>query len=294
MHPGASADDVWLLSRVESLLDALIDESKIQKKKFGSKAKRELSRDFVSVIRGVRSAFMLDYAPLMTKEDIELISKELNEDVLIPLSRSRGRGGEEEGGVLLKVCSILDTVVFVTLGEDEELLSHGAMNEMPILVDLDQENARARKMTPLEITVMNACRAKISSNSGVNIDESDLGEGAIPPQTFVGWMLGYPILYYYGSNKKYESEEEKEQIANVTARKLSLCSLVKVECINDKDEVMYGFTYPESLNEDALVKEALKRWMDGIEKEQKEQRQQEHAIGLSVRVTHRGPSPIAL
>jgi hypothetical protein len=34
--------------------------------------------------------------------------------------------------------------------------------------------------------------------------------------------------------------------------------------------------------------------MDGIEKEQKEQRQQEHAIGLSVRVTHRGPSPIAL
>lgn len=294
MHPGASADDVWLLSRVESLLDALIDESKIQKKKFGSKAKRELSRDFVSVIRGVRPAFMLDYAPLMTKEDIELISKELNEDVLIPLSRSRGRGGEEEGGVLLKVCSILDTVVFVTLGEDEELLSHGAMNEMPILVDLDQENARARKMTPLEITVMNACRAKISSNSGVNIDESDLGEGAIPPQTFVGWMLGYPILYYYGSNKKYESEEEKEQIANVTARKLSLCSLVKVECINDKDEVMYGFTYPESLNEDALVKEALKRWMDGIEKEQKEQRQQEHAIGLSVRVTHRGPSPIAL
>ncbi len=294
MHPGASADDVWLLSRVESLLDALIDESKIQKKKFGSKAKRELSRDFVSVIRGVRSAFMLDYAPLMTKEDIELISKELNEDVLIPLSRSRGRGGEEEGGVLLKVCSILDTVVFVTLGEDEELLSHGAMNEMPILVDLNQENARARKMTPLEITVMNACRAKISSNSGVNIDESDLGEGAIPPQTFVGWMLGYPILYFYGSNKKYESEEEKEQIANVTARKLSLCSLVKVECINDKDEVMYGFTYPESLNEDALVKEALKRWMDGIEKEQKEQRQQEHAIGLSVRVTHRGPSPIAL
>ena len=294
MHPGASADDVWLLSRVESLLDALIDESKIQKKKFGSKAKRELSRDFVSVIRGVRSAFMLDYAPLMTKEDIELISKELNEDVLIPLSRSRGRGREEEGGVLLKVCSILDTVVFVTLGEDEELLSHGAMNEMPILVDLDQENARARKMTPLEITVMNACRAKISSNSGVNIDESDLGEGAIPPQTFVGWMLGYPILYFYGSNKKYESEEEKEQIANVTARKLSLCSLVKVECINDKDEVMYGFTYPESLNEDALVKEALKRWMDGIEKEQKEQRQQEHAIGLSVRVTHRGPSPIAL
>lgn len=294
MHPGASADDVWLLSRVESLLDALIDESKIQKKKFGSKAKRELSRDFVSVIRGVRSAFMLDYAPLMTKEDIELISKELNEDVLIPLSRSRGRGGEEEGGVLLKVCSILDTVVFVTLGEDEELLSHGAMNEMPILVDLDQENARARKMTPLEITVMTACRAKISSNSGVNIDESDLGEGAIPPQTFVGWMLGYPILYFYGSNKKYESEEEKEQIANVTARKLSLCSLVKVECINDKDEVMYGFTYPESLNEDALVKEALKRWMDGIEKEQKEQRQQEHAIGLSVRVTHRGPSPIAL
>lgn len=294
MHPGASADDVWLLSRVESLLDALIDESKIQKKKFGSKAKRELSRDFVSVIRVVRPAFMLDYAPLMTKEDIELISKELNEDVLIPLSRSRGRGGEEEGGVLLKVCSILDTVVFVTLGEDEELLSHGAMNEMPILVDLDQENARARKMTPLEITVMTACRAKISSNSGVNIDESDLGEGAIPPQTFVGWMLGYPILYYYGSNKKYESEEEKEQIANVTARKLSLCSLVKVECINDKDEVMYGFTYPESLNEDALVKEALKRWMDGIEKEQKEQRQQEHAIGLSVRVTHRGPSPIAL
>jgi hypothetical protein len=57
---------------------------------------------------------------------------------------------------------------------------------------------------------------------------------------------------------------------------------------------MYGFTYPESLIEDALVKEALKRWMDGIEKEQKEQRQQEHAIGLSVRVTHRGPSPIAL
>jgi len=232
---------------------------------------------------------MLDYAPLMTKEDIELISKEINEDVLIPLSR--GRGGEEEEGVLLKVCSILDTVVFVTLGEDEELLSH---NDMPILVDLDQENARARKMTPLEIMVMTACRAKISSNSGVNIDESDLGEGAIPPQTFVGWMLGYPILYYYGSNKKYESEEEKEQIANVTARKLSLCSLVKVECINDKDEVMYGFTYPESLIEDALLKEALKRWMDGIEKEQKEQRQQEHAIGLSVRVTHRGPSPIAL
>ena len=60
---------------------------------------------------------MLDYAPLMTKEDIELISKEINEDVLIPLSRRRG--GEEEEGVLLKVCSILDTVVFVTLGEDE-------------------------------------------------------------------------------------------------------------------------------------------------------------------------------
>ena len=91
MHPGAFADDLWLLSRVESLLDCLTDESKIQKKKFGSKAKRELSRDFVSVIRGVRPAFMLDYAPLMTKEDIELISKEINEDVLIPLSRRRGR-----------------------------------------------------------------------------------------------------------------------------------------------------------------------------------------------------------
>ena len=52
-------------------------------------------------------------------------------------------------------------------------------------------------------------------------------------------------------------------------------------CINDKGEVMYGFTYPESLNEDALVKEALKRWMDGIEKEQNEQRQQEHMIGLA-------------
>ena len=279
-----------LSSRVESLFDTLINRSKIHRKKCGANVKQELCRDFVSVIMGVRPAFMLDYAPLMTKEDIELISKEINEDVLIPLSR--GRGGEEEEGVLLKVCTVLDTVVFVTLGEGEELLSHG--NDMPILVDLDQENARARKMTPLEITVMTACRAKISSNSGVNIDESDLGEGAIPPQTFVGWMLGYPILYYYGSNKKYGSEEEKEQIANVTARKLSLCSLVKVECIKDKGEVMYGFTYPESLNEDALVKEALKRWMDGIEKEQKEQRQQEHAIGLSVRVTHRGPSPIAL
>ena len=71
---------------------------------------------FVSVIRGVRPAFMLDYAPLMTKEDIELISKQINEDVLIPLSR--GRGGEEEEGVLLKSCTVLfDTVVFVTLGK---------------------------------------------------------------------------------------------------------------------------------------------------------------------------------
>ena len=65
-----------------------------------------------------------------------------------------------------------------------------------------------------------------------------------------------------------------------------MCSLVKVECINDKNEVMYGFTYPESVNEDALIKEALKSWMDGIEKQRE--------IGLSVRVTHRGPSPVAL
>ena len=150
---------------------------------------------------------MLDYAPLMTKEDIELISKQINEDVLIPLSR--GRGGEEEEGVLLKVCTVLDTVVFVTLGEGEELLSHG--NDMPILVDLDQENARARKMTPLEITVMTACRAKISSNSGANIDESDLGEGAIPPQTFVGWMLGYPILYYYDRIRNTEARRKKSR-----------------------------------------------------------------------------------
>ena len=92
MHPGAFVDDLWLLSRVESLLEALTDESKIQKKKFGSKAKRELSRDFVSVIRGVRPAFMLDYAPLMTKEDIELISKQINEDVLIPCRWKRRRG----------------------------------------------------------------------------------------------------------------------------------------------------------------------------------------------------------
>jgi hypothetical protein len=49
---------------------------------------------------------------------------------------------------------------------------------------------------------------------------------------------------------------------------------------------MYGFTYPESVNEDALIKEALKSWMDGIEKQGE--------IGLSVRVTHRGPSPVAL
>ena len=94
---------------------------------------------------------------------------------------------------------------------------------MPILVDLDQENARARKMTPLEITVMTACRAKISSNSGANIDESDLGEGAIPPQTFVGWMLRLSYLYYYESNKKYGGEEEKEQMQPTLPHESFLC-----------------------------------------------------------------------
>ena len=37
---------------------------------------------------------------------------------------------------------------------------------------------------------------------------------------------------------------------------------MKIECIDDKNEVMYGFTYPESLNEDALIKETLKS-LDG-------------------------------
>ena len=190
--------------------------------------------------------------------------------------------------MLLKVCTVLDTVVLVTLGEDkeeEESLLQKA-TKVPIMVDLDQEISRARRLEASEIAILTACRAKMKSNLGANIDERDLGDGAIPPQTFVGWMLGYPILYYYGSKKNSESENGKEESASVAARKLSLCSLVKVECINDKNEVMYGFTYPESVNEDALIMEALKSWMDGIEKQRE--------IGLSVRVTHRGPSPVAL
>ena len=289
MHPPASAgNDSQLLSRVESLLDDLVDASKIRRKK--SVVKRELCRDFVSVIRGVRPAFMLDYAPLMTAEEIKLISDELNENVLkVDLTGSSERGGERGGeGMLLKVCTVLDTVVLVTLGEEEEeeesLLQKAT--KVPIMVDLDQEISRARRLEASELAIMTACRAKMKSNLGSNIDERDLGDGAIPPQTFVGWMLGYPILYYYGSKKNSESENGKEESANVAARKLSLCSLVKVECINDKNEVMYGFTYPESVNEDALIKEALKSWMDGIEKQRE--------IGLSVRVTHRGPSPVAL
>jgi hypothetical protein len=289
MHPPASAgNDSQLLSRVESLLDDLVDASKIRRKK--SVVKRELCRDFVSVIRGVRPAFMLDYAPLMTAEEVKLISDELNENVLkVDLTGSSERGGERGGeGMLLKVCTVLDTVVLVTLGEEEEeeesLLQKAT--KVPIMVDLDQEISRARRLEASELAIMTACRAKMKSNLGSNIDERDLGDGAIPPQTFVGWMLGYPILYYYGSKKNSESENGKEESANVAARKLSLCSLVKVECINDKNEVMYGFTYPESVNEDALIKEALKSWMDGIEKQGE--------IGLSVRVTHRGPSPVAL
>ena len=289
MHPPASAgNDSQLLSRVESLLDDLVDASKIRRKK--SVVKRELCRDFVSVIRGVRPAFMLDYAPLMTAEEVKLISDELNENVLkVDLTGSSERGGERGGeGMLLKVCTVLDTVVLVTLGEEEEeeesLLQKAT--KVPIMVDLDQEISRARRLEASELAIMTACRAKMKSNLGSNIDERDLGDGAIPPQTFVGWMLGYPILYYYGSKKNSESENGKEESANVAARKLSLCSLVKVECINDKNEVMYGFTYPESVNEDALIKEALKSWMDGIEKQRE--------IGLSVRVTHRGPSPVAL
>lgn len=290
MHPHASAgNDSQLLSRVESLLDDLVDASKIRRKK--SVVKRELCRDFVSVIRGVRPAFMLDYAPLMTAEEIKLISDELNENILkAHLTGSSERGGERGGEVmLLKVCTVLDTVVLVTLGEeeeeDEESLSQKA-TKVPIMVDLDQEIPRARRLEASEIAIMTACLAKMKSNSGANIDERDLGDGVIPPQTFVGWMLGYPILYYYGSKKSSESENGKEESANIAARKLSLCSLVKVECINDKNEVMYGFTYPESVNEDELIKEALKSWMDGIEKQRE--------IGLSVRVTHRGPSPVAL
>jgi len=289
MHPPVSAgNDSQLLSRVESLLDDLVDASKIRRKK--SVVKRELCRDFVSVIRGVRPAFMLDYAPLMTAEEVKLISDELNENVLkVDLTGSSERGGERGGeGMLLKVCTVLDTVVLVTLGEEEEeeesLLQKAT--KVPIMVDLDQEISRARRLEASELAIMTACRAKMKSNLGSNIDERDLGDGAIPPQTFVGWMLGYPILYYYGSKKNSESENGKEESANVAARKLSLCSLVKVECINDKNEVMYGFTYPESVNEDALIKEALKSWMDGIEKQGE--------IGLSVRVTHRGPSPVAL
>jgi len=289
MHPPASAgNDSQLLSRVESLLDDLVDASKIRRKK--SVVKRELCRDFVSVIRGVRPAFMLDYAPLMTAEEVKLISDELNENVLkVDLTGSSERGGERGvEGMLLKVCTVLDTVVLVTLGEEEEeeesLLQKAT--KVPIMVDLDQEISRARRLEASELAIMTACRAKMKSNLGSNIDERDLGDGAIPPQTFVGWMLGYPILYYYGSKKNSESENGKEESANVAARKLSLCSLVKVECINDKNEVMYGFTYPESVNEDALIKEALKSWMDGIEKQGE--------IGLSVRVTHRGPSPVAL
>jgi hypothetical protein len=289
MHPPASAgNDSQLLSRVESLLDDLVDASKIQRKK--SVVKRELCRDFVSVIRGVRPAFMLDYAPFMTAEEVKLISDELNENVLkvhqTGSSERRGKGGGE--GMLLKVCTVLDTVVLVTLGEDkeeEESLLQKA-TKVPIMVDLDQEISRARRLEASEIAILTACRAKMKSNLGANIDERDLGDGAIPPQTFVGWMLGYPILYYYGSKKNSESENGKEESASVAARKLSLCSLVKVECINDKNEVMYGFTYPESVNEDALIMEALKSWMDGIEKQRE--------IGLSVRVTHRGPSPVAL
>ena len=52
--------------------------------------------------------------------------------------------------------------------------------------------------------MITACRAKVASNSRANIDETDLDDGVvkIPPQTFVGWMLGYPILYYYGLNQK--------------------------------------------------------------------------------------------
>ena len=75
--------------------------------------KRELCRDFVSVIMGVRPAFMLDYAPLLCKEDVELMCKELNEELFLVRS-SRSNGGE---GVHLKVCTVLDTVVLVTQEE---------------------------------------------------------------------------------------------------------------------------------------------------------------------------------
>ena len=161
------------------------------------------------------------------------------------------------------------------------------MKEMPILVDLDEVQAGSRRLEPSELVVITACRSKLASNSRANIDETDLGDGVcvVPPQTFVGWMLGYPILYYYGLN----TEENEEWSARVAARKLSLCSLVKIECIDDKNEVMYGFTYPENLNEDALIKETLKSWMDGIQKQK-----QQYALGLSVRVTHCRPSPVAL
>jgi hypothetical protein len=252
MHPHASAgNDSQLLSRVENLLDDLVDASKIRRKK--SVVKRELCRDFVSVIRGVRPAFMLDYAPLMTAEEVKLISDELNENILkAHLTGSSERGGERGGEVmLLKVCTVLDTVVLVTLGEEEEeeeeSLSQKA-TKVPIMVDLDQEIPRARRLEASEIAIMTACLAKMKSNSGANIDERDLGDGVIPPQTFVGWMLGYPILYYYGSKKSSESENGKEESANVAARKLSLCSLVE----------------------------------------------KQREIGLSVRVTHRGSSPVAL
>jgi len=274
-----------LSSRVESLFDTLINRSKIHRKKCGAKVKRELCRDFVSVIMGVRPAFMLDYAPLLCKEDVELMCKELNEELFLVRS-SRSNGGE---GVHLKVCTVLDTVVLVTIGGGDESFSASSrdIKEMPILVNLDEEQAGSRRLEPSELVVITACRAKVASNSRANIDETDLGDGVvkIPPQTFVGWMLGYPILYYYGLNK----EENEEWSARVAARKLSLCSLVKIECIDDKNEVMYGFTYPESLNEDALIKETLKSWMDGIQKQK-----QQYAIGLSVRVTHCRPSPVAL
>ena len=206
--------------------------------------------------------------------------QELNEELFLVRS-SRSNGGE---GVHLKVCTVLDTVVLVTIGGQIVQCRPSRYEKSPILVNLDEEQAGSRRLEPSELVVITACRAKVASNSRANIDETDLDDGVvkIPPQTFVGWMLGYPILYYYGLNQ----EENEEWSARVAAW---LCSLVKIECIDDKNQVMYGFTYPESLNEDALIKETLKSWMDGIQKQK-----QQYAIGLSVRVTHCRPSPVAL
>jgi hypothetical protein len=227
---------------------------------------------------------MLDYATQISINELNEMSLLLDDALRrFTFSFTRERDDEDDDGAalesscLFKVVTVLNNVALVTtIGSEydiaNQIIDDNESNDddggMLLLTDLDQPiSSMARRMSAQEQSVLAGVHQKIKHNSNtttlvIDINEEDLG-GVMPPQTVVGWMLGYPIAYFY--------KPKDEDAGNVAARKISLMSLVKVEyCCKLKEEedileekeveledVVYGFTYPEILQKDLELKNSL-------------------------------------